>query len=380
MKPFPHPRMLAFVLGCASSYGQVAPASTEMPARNATVEETVVLSPFQVQGARSDGYSVPEAMGASRVALPVSDVPLSVIALSEQLFADKAAVNAIEVLSLVSGVTHTASLSPRFESYTLRGFNIGAGIGFGIRDGLPDVIGTVVGAVDDTSGYERVEVIKGPAGTLYGTSSMGGVVNKISKWPKFTRQTKVQLQAQTYDEFIRAMVDSTGPVGNRGAYRAVIAQQEGTRYWGSGRNDSLNVVLAYTHLLGDSRAGGRLWGRFQYFSHDLAIVNGTLFPTGWKDPLNPNFAPTLDNPRFAVPRTIRNVPDDDNAPGTSRAYEAGFDYTWAQNQDNKWTIRLVARHNEALGDQGPSYSLTLPVPVNSAGQIVQYTRMPRGSW
>lgn len=372
MKPSLTQCLTLGLLASATAFAQVAP-TTSASDKKASADEAVVLSPFQVKGERARGYGVPEAMGASRVALPVSDVPLSVIGLSEQLFADKGAVSALEVLSLVSGITPTSSLSPLFESYTLRGFSVGAGNGFGIRDGLPDNVGTVVGSFDDSSAYERVEVIKGPAGTLYGTTSMGGVINKISKWPQFTPKTKVQFQAQSYDEFVRGMVDSTGPLGDRGAYRAVVSYQDGERYWGAGRNDIFNTVLAYTHLLGDSKSGGRLWGRFQFLKYNIAITNGTVFPTGWKDPLNPNFVPVLDNPKFPVPKEIMNAPADDNSPGTVRAYEAGFEQTWAQNRDNKWTIRLVARHNEALGDQGPSYSLTLPVPVTSSGAIVQYT-------
>lgn len=365
-------KYISILLGLVTSVSMMAQTVTELP-QEKTQAETVVLSPFLVKGAQDRGYAVPEAMGASRVALPVSDVPLSVIALGEQLFADKAAVSGLEVVSLVSGITPTSSLLPQFELYTLRGFSIAAaGGGFGIRDGLPDNVGTVVGSIDDASAYERIEVIKGPAGTLYGTTSMGGVINKISKWPRFTPQTKLQLQVQSYDEFVRGMVDSTGPVGERGAYRVVATKQEGERYWGAGKNNLTNFLAAYTHLLGDSRAGGRMWGRFQYLSYDMAITNGTVFPTGWKDPQNPDFAPVLTNPNFAVPNEILNVPNDDNSPGTVRAYEAGFEYSWAPRTDHKWTLRLVARHNEAMGDQGPSYSFTLPVPVDASGAIVQY--------
>ena len=366
MKPTCTRILLITLLAIAPAVAQEAPQPS-----GTTVDDTIILSPFTVTSTRDKGYSEPVAMGASRVALPVGDVPVSVIALGEQLFADKAAVSGLEVLSLVSGITPNSTLSPLFELYTIRGFTVAAaGGGFGIRDGLPDNMGTVVGSIDDSSAYERMEVIKGPAGTLYGTTGMGGVINKISKWPQFTPSTKIQFQAQSYDEFVRGMVDTTGPLGKRGAYRAVISHQDGTRYWGAGKNDLTNIVLAYTHLLGDAQAGGRLWGRFQYLNYDVAITNGVIFPTGWKDPLNPSFAPVLKNPKFPHSKEILNSPDDDNSPGTVRAFEAGFEYSWAVNSDTKWTVRLVARHNEAIGDQGPSYALTLPVPVTSTGAIV----------
>ena len=336
-------------------------------------DETVVLSPFLVKNTRDTGYGMGETMGASRVALANSDVPLSVIGLSEQFFADKAPVSALEVLSFVSGIQATSPLSPRFESFTLRGYAISSTAGFGVRDGLPDLTATAVGSVDDASGYERVEVIKGPAGALYGTTSMGGVINKISKWPRFTPQTVVQLQAQSYDKFVRGTIDSTGPVGKRDAYRVSVAQQNGTRYWGAGKNNSFNATLSWTHLLGDSKSGGRVWGRFSYLKYDLAITNATVFATGWKDPLNPTFAPVLNNPKFPVSKEINNAPPDDNSPGNVRAYEAGIEYTLAGQDDSKWTMRLVARNNQAYGDQYPSYALTLPTPVTGTGAIVQYT-------
>ena len=119
-----------------------------------TAEELVVLSPFLVKTAKDTGYGMSETMGASRVALPNGDVPLSVIGLSEQFFADKAPVSALEVLAFVSGIQATSPLSPRFESFTLRGYAISSTAGFGIRDGLPDLTATAVGSVDDASAYE----------------------------------------------------------------------------------------------------------------------------------------------------------------------------------------------------------------------------------
>ena len=372
MKRFLSLSALLGIFMVPSAGAQIAPRpSSSGPA--VTADEIVVLSPFLVKNARDTGYGMGETMGASRVSLANSDVPLSVIGLSEQFFADKAPVSALEVLSFVSGIQATSPLSPRFESFTLRGYAISSTAGFGVRDGLPDLTATAVGSVDDASGYERVEVIKGPAGALYGTTSMGGVINKISKWPRFTPQTVVQLQAQSYDKFVRGTIDSTGPVGKKDAYRISVAQQNGTRYWGAGKNNSFNATLSWTHLLGDSKSGGRVWGRFSYLKYDIAITNATVFATGWKDPLNPTFAPVLNNPKFPVSKEINNAPPDDNSPGNVRAYEAGIEYTLSGQDDSKWTMRLVARNNQAYGDQGPSYALTLPTPVTSTGAIVQYT-------
>lgn len=358
---------LALILkaGAQTASQPVLPQGKEEP------QSTIELSPFQVNTERDRGYSASQAMGASRVALPVSDVPLAVVGINEQFFADRAAVDALDVLPFVSGVQRGGDLNPGQEQFTLRGYAL---IGMDIRDGLPDNVAAADQPYDDGSAYERLEVIKGPAGTLYGTTGMGGVVNKISKWPRFSRQTKIQLQAQSYDEFVRGMVDTTGPMGDRNAYRAVLSKRTGNRFWDHGRsNDFFNSVVAFTRLLGDSRSGGRVWTRFQFLDIEVDRENGTQFPTGYLNPLSPTTPVVLENPNYAVKPEANNQPNDDISKAAIRAYEAGFEHSFDGPIDSKWTLRLVGRHNTSAGDKSPSYAQTLPVPVDSTGAIVRYT-------
>src|SRR6202041_2340679 len=48
---------------------------------------------------------------------------------------------------------------------------------------------------------ERVEVLRGPQGTLYGRNSVGGTINIISKKPSDTLTGEVQASVGTYDEY-----------------------------------------------------------------------------------------------------------------------------------------------------------------------------------
>ncbi|MBI5381920.1 MAG: TonB-dependent receptor plug domain-containing protein [Opitutae bacterium] len=367
-------RLLAFYLCVAAAAAQTAKPGSDQttPAQPASAsEETVVLSPFQISGKRDRGYGVTTSLGASRIALPVTDIPVSVVSINEQFFLDRGAVDAMEVLPFVSGVQQGADGSPGQEGFSLRGFSMS---GIRVRDGLPESVEGADYPFDDASAYERLEIIKGPAGTLYGTTSMGGVVNKISKWPKFAPQTKVELQAQSYDEFVRAMVDSTGPIGKNTAYRLVLSSRTGKRYFDEkdAPNDFTNLLLALTHRIGADR-GGRIWARAQYLHFELDRESGPQYPTGFLNPANPTAAPVLRNPKFPIAINANLEPEDDVSIGNIYSYEGGYEQTWAGPFGGNWTLRLVGRYSLGKGDKSPSYALTRPVPTDASGTIVKYT-------
>jgi outer membrane receptor protein involved in Fe transport len=367
---------LGLFVGLAASLAaqSVSPQnnSTAASDANAPVGETVRLSPFAVTKQRDRGYAATTSIGASRVALDVADIPISVISVTEQMFADRAAVDAMEVLPFVSGIQQQADGQPGSgqAGYSLRGFS---NVGLRVRDGLPEKVEGVDYAFDDSSAYERLEVIKGPAGTLYGTTGMGGVINKVSKWPKFRPETKVELQAQSYDEFVHAMVDSTGPIGDNTAYRAVLSSRKGRRYFDADApNDFTDLVLALTHRIGANR-DGRIWARGQYFRLEQGRENGAQYPTGYLDPRNPNVPGVLDNPKFPIPVDANLDPKGMVSVANIYSYEGGYEQTWAGPFDGQWTLRLVGRFSLGKGDKAPSGALTRPVPVDASGKIVQYT-------
>ena len=72
---------------------------------------------------------------------------------------------------------------------------------------------------------ERIEVLRGPQGTLYGRNSIGGAINYITKAPSFENGAEVRILAGNFsNQQYYAMV--TGPITDTIAFRATAAKMD----------------------------------------------------------------------------------------------------------------------------------------------------------
>ena len=118
------------------------------------------------------------------------DVPQTVQAISADKLALEGAANFSDVIQLVPGASQTFKASPGFEVLQVRGVSSGAVgdslVGYYIDEipfGLPNVQYIPPVNLFDLS---RVEVLRGPQGTLYGQGSMGGAIRMITRKPELT--------------------------------------------------------------------------------------------------------------------------------------------------------------------------------------------------
>lgn len=168
--------------------------------------EIVELSVFEVSAKANRGYVTTSSMSASRIAVPITELPSSVVVVNERLIEDTVAVDLRDTLSLVSGIQQSAPPQGSNE-ITMRGYTLAGAQ----RDGVTDYLlssGAEASGGFDYALAERIEIVKGPSGVLYGAHSPGGILNLVSKRPLAEPRTKISVMGGSYD-FYRAELDTS---------------------------------------------------------------------------------------------------------------------------------------------------------------------------
>lgn len=117
----------------------------------------------------------------------LTDVPQSVQAIGNEKLTAEGVVTLSDISQIVPGVSQSFKASPGFEVLQVRGISSGSTgdslVGYYIDEipfGLPNTQFIPPVNVFDLS---RVEILRGPQGTLYGQGSMGGAIRLITRSP-----------------------------------------------------------------------------------------------------------------------------------------------------------------------------------------------------
>ncbi len=145
---------------------------------------------------------------ATRTETPVSQLPDSVTIISEKQIKQQKATTVFEVLRSVPGLNIRKSGGiGRLTNVTIRGS--GTNQVLVMIDGV-QVNSPTTGSFDfsnlTTDNLERIEVVRGPQSTLYGSDAMGGLVNIVTKKgkgkPKFGIRSEFGAPERTFNESI----------------------------------------------------------------------------------------------------------------------------------------------------------------------------------
>jgi iron complex outermembrane recepter protein len=193
------PRAKATLLSSASAFlfGAFSAPSYAQDAEDPSVRDVVVVT-------------------AQRREQDLQDVPLSVSSFSGETLEDIGAADLTEVGKFSPNVTLEVS---RGTNSTLSAFIRGVGQqdpvgGFeaGVGIYLDDVyLNRPQGAVLDVFDVERIEVLRGPQGTLYGRNTIGGAVKYVTRGLSGSPEARLTLNAGSYSK-LEGILSASTPI------------------------------------------------------------------------------------------------------------------------------------------------------------------------
>ena len=122
----------------------------------------------------------------------LQDVPIVINVLPEQLLLDAGVRDIKDMQVLVPGLTVTSTQSAAQTTARIRGIGT-----VGDNPGLESSVGVVIDGVyrarnsvgfGDLGELERIEVLKGPQGTVFGKNTSAGVINVVTRRPSYTQE------------------------------------------------------------------------------------------------------------------------------------------------------------------------------------------------
>ena len=204
----------------------------ESPARRAALESDqtlvvdVTLTPSRVTEA--------VLVTARRIEELAQEVPIPVSVVGGAMVSDTGAFNVNRLKEQVPTVQFY-STNPRNSSVQIRGL----GAPFGLtNDGIEPGVGLYVdgvfyarpaAATMDFLDVERIEVLRGPQGTLFGKNTTAGAINVSTRKPTFTPESNFELNFGNLG-FVQAKASVSGPLAPKFAGRLSFSgtQRSGT--------------------------------------------------------------------------------------------------------------------------------------------------------
>ncbi|MFN4178251.1 TonB-dependent receptor [Phenylobacterium sp.] len=191
----------------------------------------------------------------------LQDVPIVVNVVSGQQLQDAGVRDVKDLQVLTPGLSVTSSTGGAQTSIRIRGVGT-----IGDNPGLESSVGTVIDGVyrarsgvafGDLGELERIEVLKGPQGTVFGKNTSAGVINVITKAPEFDFSAQGELTYGNHDAR-GASVSVTGPISDTLAARVYAARRVRDGFYdvkngagpsSQGDNDDQDVTTVRAQLL-----------------------------------------------------------------------------------------------------------------------------------
>jgi len=187
---------------------------------------------------------------AQRRSENLQDVPIAISAFTENFLVETGVGNTMDLAMVTPGLTYGTQIQGAVPFIR----------GVGNPGTLPGQDATVATYVDDVyysasngsimafNNIDRVEVLKGPQGTLFGRNATGGLIHVVTKTPSQETSGKMEVSYSKFDTVGMSFYGTTGIADNIAADLAIYYsdQREG---WGKNIETGKDVNLAEVAML-----------------------------------------------------------------------------------------------------------------------------------
>ncbi len=188
----------------------------------------------------------------------MQEVGISVTAISGTQIREAGFLNAVDVIAQIPGVQYVQPNGPASFSLAIRGFSQGD---FADHQESPAAVYVDDVYVSQPAAFtfllfdlERVEVLRGPQGTLFGRNATTGLAHYITRKPSVTPEGYVQLTAASYEQ-IKTEGAISGPLSDSIRGRVSFATNNHAGY--------------YENLTGQDLHNGNSWAARAQVAFDL---------------------------------------------------------------------------------------------------------------
>jgi iron complex outermembrane receptor protein len=236
--------------------------------------------------AASDAAAIPDIIvTANRREQKLQKVPIAISAFSQDTLAKAGVLSVADVAQIVPGLTLNrtfAGVVPfiRGIGSTNSGFTTESPVALYI-DGF--YLPNAASGLFSFNNIERIEVLKGPQGTLFGRNATAGLINVITKKPSFTTEGDISAGYANYDTRTFNAYVSTG-LTDRLAVSIALIDTDQRHGWG--RNVYTGDQAYLTKETGaeikalwnaDDRTTVTIHGLFDHVNSDLGVA-GAIIP------------------------------------------------------------------------------------------------------
>jgi catecholate siderophore receptor len=167
-------------------------------------------------------YRAKRSTTATKTDTALIDVPQSISVIGQELIKDQAVQNMADAVRYVPGVTASQGEGNR-DALNFRGAGVSTGDFY--IDGVRDDIQTY----RDFYNIERIDVLKGPNGMIFGRGTAGGAINRVSKEAGWTPVREISASVGMWDHK-RAALDVGAAINDMAAMRLNAVYEDSGSY------------------------------------------------------------------------------------------------------------------------------------------------------